>query len=227
MLKAHRLKMEGLIPENGRFRSGNVGVFEGDKLIHLAPPAIRAPMLISDLLKWYVLSEYHPLVKSAVFHFEFEFIHPFADGNGRIGRMWHTLLLAKRRELFYWLPIEDLIKQRQKDYYASLALSSSTPFVSLMLQIILDSLKSLEADGRMLQASDQVSDQDDAMGKLLIVLGNEALSASEIMERLGLSHRASFRERHLDPALKKGLIERTISDKPNSRNQKYRKKRKA
>ncbi len=106
LLNAHRLMMNGLVPENGRFRSGGVGVFDGDKLIHMAPPADFVPQQISDLFLWYKNSEMHPLIKSAVFHYEFEFIHPFADGNGRMGRMWHSLLLGQWKDLFFWLPVE-------------------------------------------------------------------------------------------------------------------------
>lgn len=101
LLSAHKLMMKGLVPENGRFRSNGIGIFDGEQLIHMAPPADLVPKLIADLFEWYKTSEVHPLIKSAVFHYEFEFIHPFADGNGRMGRMWHSLLLGQRKELFY------------------------------------------------------------------------------------------------------------------------------
>lgn len=117
LLKAHRLMMKGLVPENGKFRSGGVGVFDGERLIHMAPPAEFVPEHIRNLFNWYQQSELHPLIKSAVFHYESEFIHPFADGNGRIGRMWHRLLPGKWKELFFWLPVEELIQSRQKEYY--------------------------------------------------------------------------------------------------------------
>jgi Fic family protein len=145
LLKAHKMMMEGLIPENGKFRSGGVGVFDGDVVIHMAPPAKLVAGEIQDLFDWYQVSEMHPLIKSAVFHYEFEFIHPFADGNGRMGRMWHSLLLGKWNELFYWLPIEELIRNRQREYYDALGKSDkeadSSAFVELMLEIILDTLK--------------------------------------------------------------------------------------
>ena len=95
LLKAHGLMMAGLIPENGRFRSKGVGVFDGEKIIHMAPPAEFVPGQINDLIDWYMESRLHPLIKSSVFHYEFEFIHPFSDGNGRMGRMWPTLLQGK------------------------------------------------------------------------------------------------------------------------------------
>lgn len=229
LLKAHKLMMNGLVPENGKFRTGGVGVFDGEALIHMAPPAKFVPEHIHNLFAWYQQSELHPLIKSAIFHYEFEFIHPFADGNGRMGRMWHSLLLGKWKELFFWLPIEELIQSRQKEYYDALgtadAQADSAEFVELMLEIIRDSLTEIAVVGRSTdQDSDQVADQDKLPTKrLLSALGNETLSATELMKRLGLSHRPTFRKNYLNPALEQKLIERTIPDKPNSRNQKYRK----
>ena len=151
LLKAHRLMMNGLVPENGRFRSGNVGVFDGETLIHIAPPAALVPEHIHNLFAWYRQSGLHPLFKSAIFHYEFEFIHPFADGNGRMGRMWHSLLLGKWKELFFWLPIEELIQSRQKEYYDTLGAADkqadSAGFVELMLAIIRDSLNEITIPG--------------------------------------------------------------------------------
>ncbi len=227
LLTAHRLMMQGLVSENGRFRSGGVGVFDGDKLIHMASPAQFVPQQIQELFSWYAASEMHPLIKSAVFHYEFEFIHPFQDGNGRMGRMWHSLLLGQWKELFFWLPIEELIQSRQKEYYDSLGvadkMADSAVFVELMLEIIRDTLKDTTVVGHSTdQDSDQVTDQDEPVQKLLGALGEEVLSASELMQRLGLLHRPTFRKNYLSPALEKGIVERTIPDKPNSKNQKYR-----
>ena len=147
LLQAHRLMMNGLVPENGKFRSGGVVVYDGTVLIHRAPPARLVPQHIQNLFAWYASSELHPLIKSAIFHYEFEFIHPFADGNGRMGRMWHSLLLAQWREMFYWLPVEELIQSRQQDYHKALAAADaqadSAGFVELMLEIIRDSLQAL------------------------------------------------------------------------------------
>ena len=151
LLKAHRLMMKELVPENGCFRSGGVGVFDGEVLIHMAPPAEFVPEHMHNLFDWYQKSELHPLIKSAVFHYEFEFIHPFADGNGRMGRMWHSLLLGKWKDLFFWLPMEELIQSRQKEYYDALAAADrqadSAGFVELMLEIIFDTLKELSVVG--------------------------------------------------------------------------------
>ncbi len=229
LLKAHKLMMNGLMPENGRFRSGGVGVFDGEVLIHMASPAEFVPEHIHNLFAWYQQSELHPLIKSAIFHYEFEFIHPFADGNGRIGRMWHSLLLGKWKELFFWLPVEELIQSRQKEYYDALgaadAQADSAGFVELILEIIKDSLTEVTVVGHNNdQDSDQVADQDKTPAdRLLFALGNDTLPAADLMVRLGLSHKPTFRKNYLNPALEQKLIERTIPDKPNSRNQKYRK----
>ena len=227
LLKAHRMMMEGLIPENGKFRSGGVGVFDGNVVVHMAPPARLVPGEIDELFAWYRSSEIHPLIRSAIFHYEFEFIHPFADGNGRMGRMWHSLLLGKWNELFYWLPIEELIRSRQQEYYEALGKSDkeadSSAFVELMLEIILDTLKETTVVGKA--EKDGTDKLSPSVQKLLDAMGDEELSAAEIMDRLGLSHRPTFRTNYLNPALDQGLIEMTIPDKPSSRNQKYRKKK--
>lgn len=228
LLKAHRLMMKGLVRENGKFRSGGVGIFNGESLVHMAPPANLVPELVQNLFGWYQLSAQHPLIKSAVFHYEFEFIHPFADGNGRMGRMWHTLLLASWKELFFWLPIEELVRSRQKEYYRALVTSDRLgdcgAFVELMLEIIRDSLGELNfAKHGTDQEADQDTDQDkSSVDRLLAALKDDTLSAAELMKRLGLSHRPTFRKNYLDPALEQGKIERTEPSKPNSKNQKYR-----
>ena len=178
LLKAHGLMMAGLIPENGVLRTRGIGVFNGQKVIHMAPPAEFVPGQIKDLIAWYKDSRLHPLIKSSVFHYEFEFIHPFADGNGRMGRMWHTMLLGNWKGLFFWIPVEELIQTRQKEYYDALnmadSLADSSCFVELMLEIIRDSLKEL-TDARNI--SDQVSDQDtnqvDASGDLLSTMSHD------------------------------------------------------
>ncbi|WP_219336654.1 Fic family protein [Alloscardovia macacae] len=226
LLRAHKLMMKGLVSENGVFHSGRVGIFNSEAMIHLAPPAEFVPSHIHNLFAWYEQSELHPLIKSAIFHYEFEFIHPFADGNGRMGRMWHSLLLGQWKELFFWLPIEELIQSRQEDYYAALGTADqqadSAGFVELMLEIISAALRELSVEHH---STDQDSDQvKTPVEQLIAMLGEDTLSASALMNRLGLSHKATFRKNYLHPALDQGLIERTIPDKPTSRNQKYRKK---
>lgn len=224
LLKAHGHMMQKLISENGKFRSGGVGVFAGETLVHMAPPAHLVPSQIQDLFDWYKTSDMHPLIKSAIFHYEFEFIHPFADGNGRMGRMWHCLLLGSWKELFFWLPMEELIKARQQEYYDALEKSDkdvdSSDFVQFMLEIILETLKQTSVVGGKTTKNKNAS-LTEPVSRLLAVLGEETLSAVQIMERLGLSHRQTFRENYLTPAINAGLVKMTVPDKPNSRNQKY------
>ncbi len=173
LLKAHKVMMSGLIKENGRFRSGGVGVFDGDHLVHMASPAKFVPMHIENLFQWYKNSDMHPLIKSAIFHYEFEFIHPFQDGNGRIGRMWHSILLGKWKKIFYWLPIEELIRTRQLEYYNALGKSDkeadSSTFVEFMLEIILDTMIKTEVVGN------REVDLPENIVKLLNVMGENAL----------------------------------------------------
>lgn len=144
LLLAHRIMMEGLVKEAGVFRSKNVGVYAGTQLIHAGTPANYVPELIDQLFTWMKQSKLHPLVKSCIFHYEFEFIHPFSDGNGRTGRLWQSLILQKWKPFFAWLPVESLIHEQQDGYYAALNASNtkgeSTIFVTFMLQIIRDAL---------------------------------------------------------------------------------------
>lgn len=220
LLDAHRLLITGLIQETGVFRQGGVGVFAGERLVHMAPPAKQVPQLITELLQWTEKARLHPLIKSCVFHYEFEFIHPFADGNGRMGRMWQTLLLAKWKPFFAWLPVETLIRERQDEYYRALALSDKNadaqPLAEFLLQVILAALKELAE-------TEQVSEQATVqVRRLLEALGTDTLSGRELMKRLDLKHRPTFRNNYLVPALEQKLITMTVPDKPNSSKQKYR-----
>lgn len=220
LLDAHRLLMTGLIQETGVFRQGGVGVFAGERLVHMAPPAKQVPQLITELLQWTEKARLHPLIKSCVFYYEFEFIHPFADGNGRMGRMWQTLLLAKWKPFFAWLPVETLIRERQDEYYRALALSDKNadaqPLAEFLLQVILAALKELAE-------TEQVSEQATVqVRRLLEALGTDTLSGRELMKRLDLKHRPTFRNNYLVPALEQKLITMTVPDKPNSSKQKYR-----
>jgi Uncharacterized conserved protein len=221
MLLAHKILMNELTKEVGTFRSGGVGVFAGKQLVHMAPPANQVPHLIEELVVWAKKEEVHPLIKSCVFHYEFEFIHPFADGNGRMGRMWQTLLLYKWKSLFGWLPIETLIRERQEEYYNVLGecdhSADSGKFVEFLLKAIYDSLSEIAGTEQVVE---QVTEQ---VEKLLEVIGDKEYSTKNLMELLGLKHRPTFRDNYLLPALEKGFIEMTVPDKPNSSRQKYRK----
>ena len=149
LLKAHQLMMNDLVKHNGKYRKGGVGIFDGKGVVHVAPPADRVPFLMNDLFDWLKSSDAHPLIKSCVFHYEFEFIHPFEDGNGRMGRLWQTVILTEWKPIFAWLPIETLIKENQKLYYKALGISDSnadsTEFIEFMLSIILKTIKEIIA----------------------------------------------------------------------------------
>lgn len=144
--KAHKLLMTNLIPEHGKFRSKGVGIFKGKEVAHVAPPAKRVPELISDLFDFISAKDKIPwLVKACVFHCELEFIHPFSDGNGRMGRLWQQLLLMKENPLFEYISVESLIKENQKEYYDVLSqcdeAANSTAFIEFSLDQILAALR--------------------------------------------------------------------------------------
>lgn len=198
LLLAHKLMMEGLVKEVGTFRSGNVGVYTGDQLIHAGTPAKYVPDLMAQLMTWLKESKYHPLVKSCIFHYEFEFIHPFADGNGRIGRLWQSLILQKWNALFAWLPVETLVHENQEEYYAVLQKADnagdSTEFVEFMLGMIRNALKELsENQGNAGEknvvinvASNVVTNED----KVLALLRQDGkLTAKVLASSLGLTQR--------------------------------------
>jgi Fic family protein len=217
LLEAHRILMSGLIDEAGSYRRGGVGVMAGEQVIHMAPPADRVPHLMGDLFGWLAATDTHPLIGGSVFHYELEFIHPFADGNGRIGRLWQSLILTRWNPLFAGIPVESVIFEHQAEYYQALQESTnqtdSAPFIAFMLRMILATVSTTAP-----QVAPQVTPQ---VGELLAVIQGE-MGREMLQSALGLSDRKSFRARYLRPALADGLIEMTIPDKPNSRLQRYR-----
>ena len=224
LLAAHKLLMRGLVDETGRYRSGGVGIFRGKQLVHMAPPAKRVPQLMADLLDWLRNTSEHPLVASCIFHYAFEFIHPFSDGNGRMGRLWQTLILRKWKPLLAYLPVETVIHTRQEDYYRALAVADqqadAAPFVEFMLGALRDAVgEALSTDKVGDQVNDQVSDQ---VAALIRALGTIELGSNHLMQALRLSHRPAFRKNYLNPALEDEWIERTQPDSPRSPTQRYR-----
>jgi Fic family protein len=223
LLKIHNLMTENLIEESGKFRTGAVGVFEKEKVIHVAPQAERIPELMTELFEWLKSTKAHPLIKSSVFHYEFEFIHPFRDGNGRMGRLWQTAILSEWKPIFAWIPIESIIHGRQTEYYRAIAASTSNgasnPFVLYMLQIIREAVKNIVADARS-----HINHISDKISALLAVLTEYPLSAAELMKKLNLKSRESFRDNYLRPAIEAGLVGLTEPDKSTSKNQRYFKK---
>lgn len=232
LLQAHYILMAGLIDELGQYRRGGVGVMSGNEVIHMAPPAGQVPRLMGDLLQWLAQSNEHPLIQSSIFHYEFEFIHPFADGNGRMGRLWQTLILSRWNPIFANIPVESLIYQHQQAYYAALQASTNqtdvAPFIEFMLQMIFDAIRtsgtlivdSVQAsDHADVQVTVQVSDQ---VKRLIGLMQQQEYSLTELMQLMGLVHRPTFQKNYLNPALEAGLIERTQPDKPKSPQQRYR-----
>lgn len=198
LLAAHRLMMQDLVSEAGRFRAGNVGVFREGQLIHAGTPAAYVPEVMAQLFAWLRESGLHPLIKSCVFHYEFEFIHPFADGNGRTGRFWQSLILQRWKPIFAWLPVETLIRERQEEYYSALNAANSqgesTAFVAFMLSVIRDALEELRQNQRLHvvnNGAENVVDQREQNRRslLAIVKQRPKSSAREIALLMNLSPR--------------------------------------
>ena len=180
LLSMHKTMMDGLVNHPGEFRYGGAGVFRGNACIHMAPPAMFVHSQVEDLLVWCKEASVHPLIKSSVFHFEFEFIHPFEDGNGRMGRLWQTVMLAHWDPVFAWLPIESVILSRQDEYYNALNLcgksGNSTAFIEFMLKAIDDELLLREDLG---VPGDTVNDTANDTVNVRAVLTEADLSVAE------------------------------------------------
>lgn len=180
LLKAHLAMETGLIDDAGHFRSGGVGVASGEEIIHYAPPAERVPQLMKDLFEWLNGTEEHPLIKSCIFHYEFEFIHPFSDGNGRTGRLWQTLILANWRPVFKNLPIENIVYKHQKEYYKAIAISGGedgcTPFIEFVLGVIDETLA--------IESNTPLSTRDKIIEQLR---NNPKITRNELASRLGIT----------------------------------------
>jgi Fic family protein len=221
MLRIHKVMMKGLVEESGKFRTVNAGVFTGDGLVvHMAPQPQMVPGLMKDLFYWLKTTDMPELISSSVFHYEFEFIHPYRDGNGRMGRLWQTAILMKWRPVFAWIPIESIIRERQAEYYDAIALSTkngnSNVFILFMLKAILDAVYAIVSDTKT-----HISRMNERVHDLLAVLEKEPLSSMVLMERLNLRSRKAFYDNYLRPAIELGLVFMTEPDKPTSRNQKY------
>ena len=209
LLLAHGTMMAGLVDEAGMFRKGGVGVFDGDKPIHIAPPADRVRDLMSDLFGWLENADDHLLIRSCVFHYEFEFIHPFADGNGRIGRLWQSLILGRLNPIFEHLPVENMVYSNQQAYYHAINRSSdlgdSGPFIDFMLEEILNALV-----GHQGKSNADIADEKGLNYQQLRVLGylraDRHTTAAKIAADLDMSARQI--ERMLADMKAKGIIRR-------------------
>ena len=233
LLKAHGVMMQALVDDAGKFRRSGVGVFSEHGLVHMAPPADRVPMLMDDLLGWLKESKDHLLIRSCVFHYEFEFIHPFIDGNGRTGRLWQSLILGKLHPLFEHLPVENMVYANQQAYYDAITASTnagqSGPFIDFMLNEIFNTLKAHQGEELPSDNATPVERQFGIkFGKefgvkfgvkfgvnekqvLLLLDDNPSLSAAEISERIGISKRGI--EKQLKKFKDLGVITRQGSDK--------------
>lgn len=221
--RLHGVMTRYLVDESGSFRHGEEGVFNGNRCIFMAPPAQFVPSLMDDLFAWMNRSRdtVHPLIMAAVFHYEFVFIHPFADGNGRMARLWHTAILTQWKPIFEYIPLESQIEKFQDGYYRAIsachAAGSSTQFIAFMLEqldhIMDEAIQQAELPGEGLSLY---------VKRLLEAMEYDTpYSASEILKLLELKSKETLRKNYLDPAIEAGLVVMTLPDKPRSRNQRY------
>ncbi len=220
LLKAHATMMSDLVKKSGEFRTSGVAVYKGDEVVHMAPPAPQVPKLIERLFDWLKNATIHPLIASCVFHYEFEFIHHFSDGNGRIGRFWQNLILSKWNSVFAYIPIETVIYDNQKEYYEVLNIADNTADSTLFIEFLLKAIKKA-LQSFSINHSIDIPEHDVRVKKLLKALSNKTLSTVEIMKKLKLKNRANFMQNYLNPALKANAIVSTSSTLSNP-NQKYR-----
>lgn len=221
LLKAHGTMMTALTDDAGRFRRGGVGVFSEKELVHMAPSADRVPTLIADLFEWLKEAKDHLLIRSCVFHYEFEFIHPFSDGNGRMGRLWQSLILGRLHPLFEHLPVENMVYANQEAYYnaieTSTAAADSAPFIDFMLQEILNTLKNHQ--GSSLSQAEEWDVRDIVRDKFGISSGqivelirdNPYITLDEIASVLSVTRRSI--EKKIKELRDAGYIKREGSNK--------------
>jgi len=220
-LKAHKLMTQSLIEESGMFRSGDVGVFDGDKAVHIGALPQFVSQMVETLFAWAKASELHPILKSAVVHYEIETIHPFADGNGRMGRLWQTLILAKWNAIFAWIPMESILYQNKLQYYQAIEdarkANDSGVFIEFTLSAIFDILAAQDKhqDKRQVELTD-------TQYAVLKALESKALSRKEVFAAIGMNGDSRAFKRSIEPLLTEGFVEMTVPDKPNSKLQKYR-----
>lgn len=212
LLKAHGVMMQALTGDAGRFRAGSVGVFSEKGCVHMAPPADRVPMLVNDFFEWLTESTDHLLIRSCVFHYEFEFIHPFSDGNGRMGRLWQSLILGRLHPLFEHLPVENMVYANQQDYYDAITESSrvanSCPFIDFMLNEILNALKAHKIEN-VVDVGINVGINERNI--LAIIANSPNATVRDMADALGLSLRQC--ERIIAEMKRKNLIKRKGSNK--------------
>ncbi len=189
MLKAHSVMMKGLITEAGVFRSGNVGVVDKNgTILHYGTLPAYIPKLVHELFDWTCKNELHILIKSCVFHYELELIHPFADGNGRMGRLWHTLLLSKWNPIFAWLPVESIIHDRQKEYYEAINVSNVNGESTVFIEFMLSAIKSALVEAMETERNKSDKNTDERRKVICNYLQNhDYIKNSDVRNLLGVS----------------------------------------
>ena len=221
--RIHGIMTRLTVEESGEYRKGDEGVFSGDKCIFAAPPPHMVSGLMDDLLMWVRRYEgkVHPLIMAAVFHYEFVFIHPFADGNGRMARLWHTVILYRWRNVFEYIPLESQIERFQAEYYEAIAKCNTNGNSDFFIEFMLDMIDRV-LDDVILQVSKANAETSEYVKKMLDLMEYDVpYTANSIMEKLGLKSKETLRKNYLNPAMESGLIRMTLPDKPNSRNQRY------
>ena len=219
----HAVMTKYLISESGCFRSGEEGVFNGERCIFMAPPARFVPELMAQLFDWMnrEKSNIHPLILSAVFHYEFVFIHPYSDGNGRMARLWHTAILSKWKPIFEFIPIESQIEKFQDGYYDAIAKCHTDGKSNVFIEFMLEQIDSI-LDEIIIQLKSNTEMLSSYVSRMLDVMEyGVPYSTNQIMEMLGLKSKETFRKNYMNPALEIRVVKMTIPDKPNSKNQRY------
>jgi Fic family protein len=229
LLRAHKLMTDGLVKESGAFRSGDGGVFDGDVVVHMGARPQFVPQLTRELFEWAKTTELHPVLKSAIVHCEIETIHPFADGNGRMGRLWQTLILAKWNEVFAWIPMESLVYEKRPQYYDALQnaqrKNDSGEFIEFTLSAILDAIRAQAK--QITERADTISSEGKTIGEFVenadefvekfvdnetqqsiirLLIAQPTISAKRIAEEVGMSSRGV--QKSIDALKKRGLVER-------------------
>ena len=221
--RLHDIMTKYTVEESGNFRRGEEGVFNGDKCIFMAPPASLVPEQMQNLFDWMNKAKdtIHPLILAAVFHYEFVFIHPFADGNGRMARLWHTAILAAWKPMFEFIPIESQIEKFQDGYYNAISQGHIDGESTVFIEFILEQISVVL--GEILNSAKYSSDNlSEYVKKLLSVMEHDTpYTATAILSLLNLKSKETLRKNYLNPAIQNGLVTMTLPDKPNSRNQRY------
>ena len=224
--KLHGIMTYKTVEQSGVFRDHNEGVFRGNKCIFMAPPPELVPDHMRSLFNWMKTAKemIHPLILSSVFHYEFVFIHPFEDGNGRMARLWQTALLMQWNPIFQYLPIENRIHEYQQEYYDAIAACHSSGNSNAFIEFMLDKIN-LTLDWALEQVSGEDAYLPESVQRLLAVMEYDVpYTGAQLMQKLQLKSRENFRKLYLVPAIERSLITMSIPDKPTSRNQSYIKK---